>query len=127
MLVPGLHAGILPGAGLREDDLGPTGGGVRRGRARGNPQTQRGLGRLGVDLPLTILKSPWRSLTQPVLQYCRTLRAEEQVDLVTVIIPELLVARWWQHLLHNQSGLLLKLALMREPNVVVTNVRYRPE
>ena len=80
--------------------------------------------RARLGCPLTILKSPWRSLVEPIIQYIRTVRAERHVDLVTVVIPEFATMRWWHRLLHNQSGLLLKLALMGEPGVVVTNVRY---
>ena len=82
---------------------------------------------LGIDLPLTVLKSPWRSLTEPIIHYTRTLRTERHCDMVTVIIPEFVITHWWHRLLHNQAGLLLKLALMFEPGVVVTNVRYRPD
>ena len=94
---------------------------------RDTAELLREWGELRAGLPLTVLKSPWRSLAQPVIQYCHSLRVEKHVDMVTVIIPEFLVTHWWHRLLHNQSGLMLKLALMFEPNIVVTNVRYRPE
>jgi amino acid transporter len=77
-----------------------------------------------IDLPLTVLQSPWRSLTEPILQYIRTVRVEQHADLVTVVLPEYVTTRWWHKLLHNQAGLMLKWALMFEPNVVMTNVRY---
>jgi hypothetical protein len=76
------------------------------------------------DVPLTVLKSPWRSLIEPVIQHLHTIRAEKKVDLVTVVIPEFATNRWWHSVLHNQSGLVLKWALLSEPGVVVTNVRY---
>jgi amino acid transporter len=82
---------------------------------------------LSLGVPLTILKSPWRSLAEPVIRYTRTLRAEKKVEFVTVVLPEFVITHWWHRVLHNQSGLMLKLALMWEPGVVVTNVRYRPE
>jgi hypothetical protein len=41
---------------------------------------------------------------------------------VTVVLPELVVAHWWEHLLHNQSSLYFKRLLLFEPNVVVTSV-----
>jgi len=81
--------------------------------------------RLPFGIPLTVLKSPWRSLAEPIIQYIRTIRAEKKVDLVTVVIPEFATTRWWHPFLHNQSGLMLKFALMNEPGVVVTNVRFR--
>jgi hypothetical protein len=83
--------------------------------------------RMRLGCPLTVLRSPWRSLVDPVMTYIRTVRAERKVDVVTVIIPEFATARWWHKLLHNQSGLMLKFALMSEPGVVVINVRYHVE
>ena len=47
------------------------------------------------------------------------------MDAVTVVVPELFVTRWWHRLLHNRTGFLLKIALLSEPGVVVTNIRYR--
>ena len=76
---------------------------------------------LGVDL--VILSSPYRELTRPILRFiCRLERKTD--DLLTVVIPEFVPKRWWQHLLHNQSSLLLKGALLFKENVVVTNVPY---
>lgn len=89
------------------------------------PRIQQEWEQLHLGLPLTILKSPWRSLTEPIILYIRTLRAERGVDMVTVVLPEFTTTRWWHKLLHNQSGLMLKFALMFEPGVIVTNVRYR--
>ena len=48
-------------------------------------------------------------------------------DFITVVIPEFVPAKWWQHLLHNQSSLLLKGALLFKKGVVVVNVPYRRE
>ena len=79
----------------------------------------------GTGVPLTILPSPWRSLTQPLFQYLATVRQERHLDLLTVVIPEFATTRWWHKLLHNQSGLVLKWRLMFQPNVVVVNVRYQ--
>ena len=45
-------------------------------------------------------------------------------DYVTVILPEFVPARWWQHLLHNQTSLLIKGALLFRPNIVVTSVPF---
>ena len=46
-------------------------------------------------------------------------------DIVTVVIPEFVVHRWWEHLLHNQSALLLKGRLLFRKNTVVTSVPYQ--
>jgi len=81
----------------------------------------------GQGVPLVVLHSPWRSLTEPLFQYIATVRQERQLDLVTVILPEFATTRWWHKLLHNQSGLVIKWLLLFQRHVVVTNVRYRVE
>jgi hypothetical protein len=75
-------------------------------------------------LPLVILESPYCSLTDPVIRYIDAVQAGDPNHIVTVVLPEFVPARWWHHLLHNQSALLLKLILLAKRNVIVTNIRY---
>jgi len=81
--------------------------------------------RYGVEIPLTILDSPYREMTRPVLDYIRGLRRSSPRDVVTVFIPEYVVGRWWEQLLHNQSALRLKARLLFEPGVMVTSVPWQ--
>jgi len=76
----------------------------------------------GVDL--VVLESPYRSLMEPLLDYIEELQDIEPAAYVTVILPEFVPRRLWQHLLHNQHALLIKGALLFKPNVVVTSVPY---
>jgi amino acid transporter len=78
-----------------------------------------------VDVPLTIVSSPYREVTRPVLDYIRRIRRDSPRDVVTVFIPEYVVGHWWEHLLHNQSPLRLKGRLLYEPGVMVTSVPYQ--
>ena len=73
---------------------------------------------------LIVLPSPYRSLMEPLLEYIEQTAAEKTTDYVTVILPEFVPKRWWQHLLHNQTSLLSKGALLFRPNIVVTSVPY---
>ncbi len=75
-------------------------------------------------IPLVILNSPYRSLVAPIMQYLDAVQTERRHHLVTVIVPESVTTKWWHSLLHGNSGLLLKLALMSRKDVIVTNVRY---
>ncbi|HVQ77178.1 MAG TPA: hypothetical protein VMT79_16755 [Candidatus Binatia bacterium] len=43
---------------------------------------------------------------------------------MTIVIPEFIAARWWQHLLHNQTALLIKGALLFHKRVVVVDVPF---
>jgi amino acid transporter len=79
------------------------------------------------DLPvqLTVIESPYREITRPVVEYIKNLRRERPRDVVAVYIPEYVVGRWWENLLHNQSALRLKGRLLFEPGVMVINVPWQ--
>ncbi|HET8579121.1 MAG TPA: APC family permease [Methylomirabilota bacterium] len=81
-------------------------------------------GKWGMGVPLVVLSSPYRSLLAPFLEYLNHLLALGENHWVTIVIPEFVPARWWQHLLHNQTALLIKGSLLFRKNVVVTDVPY---
>jgi amino acid transporter len=81
--------------------------------------------RRGIDIPLTVLDSPFREVTRPVLGYVRRLRSDSPRDVVSVYIPEYVVGHWWEQLLHNQSALRLKGRLLFQPGVMVTSVPWQ--
>jgi amino acid transporter len=78
----------------------------------------------GGKVRLIVLASPYRSMMEPLLEYIEQVENERRDDYVTVILPEFVPARWWQHLLHNQRALLIKGALLFRPNTVVTSVPF---
>ena len=78
----------------------------------------------GGKVQLVVLASPFRSMLEPLLEYIEQVEQERADDYVTVILPEFVPARWWQHLLHNQRALLIKGALLFRPNTVVTSVPF---
>src|SRR5207237_1968300 len=75
--------------------------------------------RWGAGVKLVVLPSPYRELTRPLLRYIARLERKNDSDVVTVLVPEFVPAKWWQHLLHNQSSLLLKGALLFREGVIV--------
>ncbi len=81
----------------------------------------------GQGVPLVILPSPYRSTLGPLLQYIDRLRDGTQRHVLTIVLPEFIPARWWQHLLHNQTALLIKGALLFRKDVVVADVPYHLE
>ncbi len=83
--------------------------------------------RLKIPVSLTVIESPYREVTRPVLDYIRDIRRDGPRDLVVVFIPEYVVGRWWEQLLHNQSALRLKGRLLFQPGVMVTNVPWQLE
>jgi amino acid transporter len=80
--------------------------------------------RWGQGVKLAVLESPYRSLLEPLLDYIEQIQREDPSAYVTVILPEFVPRKLWQHLLHNQHALLIKGALLFKPNVVVTSVPF---
>jgi hypothetical protein len=80
-----------------------------------------------IPVSLTIIDSPYRDLTQSVLEYVSDLHDQYPRDLIVVYVPEYVVGRWWEHLLHNQSALRLKARLLFLRGVMVTNVPWQLE
>jgi len=76
------------------------------------------------DIPLVVLESPYRSILQPVLEYVDRMERQGEGRYLTVVIPEFIPAKWWQHFLHNQTALLLKAALLFRPGKVSVSVPY---
>ncbi|MFI6421555.1 APC family permease [Streptomyces sp. NPDC050842] len=79
----------------------------------------------GIDVPLRVLSSPYRSLVQPILRHVREVSERTPDSVVSVVIPEYVVGHWWEQPLHNQSALRLKTRLLFMKNVVVIDVPYR--
>ncbi len=81
----------------------------------------------GAGVELVVLASPYRSLVRPLTRYIERIRRKHDNDMLTVVLPEFVPARWWHQLLHNQSSLLLKGALLFKKGVIVTSVPYHLE
>mgnify|MGYP001042940898 CR=1 FL=1 len=65
------------------------------------------------DIPLVVLPSPYRSVVGPILLYLDQVQREAGPDTaLTVVLPEFVPRKWWHHLLHNQTALMLKFALL---------------
>ena len=82
---------------------------------------------LGTDVPLVIIESPYRSLVGPLLAYIDEIDQQRADDTITIILPEFITRHWWEHLLHNQTALRIKAALLFRPGTVVTSVPYHLE
>jgi amino acid transporter len=78
-----------------------------------------------IPVPLTIIDSPYREITKPIIDFVKELRRDSPRDVVTVFIPEYVVGKWFENLLHNQSALRLKGRLLYEPGVMVTSVPWQ--
>jgi amino acid transporter len=80
---------------------------------------------LDINVPLKVVESPYREITRPVVDYIKKQLKSGPRDVVNVYIPEYVVGRWWENVLHNQSSLRLKGRLLFEPSVMVTSVPWQ--
>jgi amino acid transporter len=77
-----------------------------------------------IGVPLVVVPSPYRSILKPLVEYVENLRMVSPGELVTIVVPEIVPRRWWEHLLHNKTALYIRTAFLFRPNVVVTAVPY---
>ncbi len=78
----------------------------------------------GCGINLRALPSPYRSVMKSLLDYIEQILEKEPDIWVTVVIPEILPAHWWQSILHNQRALLLKTALLFKDRVILIDVPF---
>jgi hypothetical protein len=124
VLVGDVHRGMLPAIEYAQA-LSPDARGVY---VEVDPEQTRRFeerwAKYAEGMPLVVLRSPYRSVTGPVQEYLDLLQRQSPNEMITIVLPEFVPARWWQHLLHNQTALLIKGALLFRKGVVVTNVPY---
>ena len=124
VLVGDLHRGVLKAIQYAQS-LSPSAKAVF---VETDPERTRRLeekwGKWGMGVPLIVLSSPYRSLLGPLLEYVDHLQLRGDNHIVTIILPEFIPAKWWQHLLHNQTALLIKGSLLFRKNIIVTDVPY---
>ena len=81
--------------------------------------------KLEIPVPLTVLASPYRETVTPILEYVTQMRRDSPRDLIVVYIPEYVVGKWWEQLVHNQTALRIKTRLHFEPGVMVASVPWQ--
>ena len=82
----------------------------------------------GGGLRLVILESPYRLLLEPLLQYIAEIAAQRQPDeTITIVVPQFVPGRWWQNFLHNQTAIMLRLALLFRRGIVITDIPFHVE
>ncbi len=126
LAVSGVHRGTLAGLhyarALSEDvtavfvSTGP----------ESTDEMQEKWGRWGAGVRLVILTSPYRLLLEPLLSYIRELaRRRQPNEVMTVVVPQFVPQKRWHNVLHAQTAMMLRLALLFEPGIVITSVPYQ--
>lgn len=90
-------------------------------------ETRKAWTDLATDVPLVIIESPYRSLVGPLLRYLDELQKQAPAATLTVVLPEYVPRHWWEQILHNQTALRIKAALLFRPGTVVISVPYHLE
>ncbi|MDQ3134111.1 MAG: amino acid permease, partial [Acidobacteriota bacterium] len=126
--VSGIHRGVLPALQYARSLAGDNNEHVTAVYVEINPQNTEELRqeweRWGNGIPLTVVKSPFRSVTEPLMKFISREAETHKEMITTVVLPEFVPRAWWQQLLHNQTALLIKGRLLFYPNVVVTSVPH---
>jgi len=78
----------------------------------------------GCGVPLVVLSSPYRSVLGPLFGYIERIKNQAPHGVVTIVIPEFVPRHWWQHVLHNQTALLVKGAMLFRQGIVVVDVPF---
>jgi len=128
VLVSGVHKGVLPALELAKS-LAPdnvTAVYVNLDQDQTDRLQMRWCD-WGCAVPLVVLESPFRSLITPLMNYIDEVGGRYGDDELLVILPEFVPAHWWEHLLHNQTGLILRTALTLRKGKVVISVPYQLE
>ena len=81
--------------------------------------------RLGLDVPLEVVHSPYRELVGPLEAWLAEQRLARPQRLRTVVIAEIELRRWQEAILHSQSALNLREHLLAHADVAVASVPYR--
>jgi amino acid transporter len=124
VLVGDVHRGVLPAVEYARS-LSSTARGVyvELDHEAGRRLEDR-WAKLAGGIPLVVLWSPYRSVVRAIVEYVDRLKEQVPNLLITIVLPEFVPARWWQYLLHNQTALLIKGALLLRRGVIVTDVPY---
>jgi hypothetical protein len=78
----------------------------------------------GCGVPLVVLSSPYRSVLGPLFSYIERIKSQAPHGVITIVIPEFVPRHWWQHVLHNQTALLVKGAMLFRRGIVVVDVPF---
>lgn len=126
VLISGVHRGVIPalqyGLSLAPDNISAV---YVNLDDEATARMQKKWEQWGSGVPLVVLESPYRSLVRPLLTYIDEIEARYDDDVLTIIMPEFVPSKWWQNLLHNQTALTIKAALLFNKGKVVTSIPYR--
>ncbi|NHC39929.1 APC family permease [Bacillus sp. MM2020_1] len=78
----------------------------------------------GSPCRLICLKSKYRSLLEPLSRLIKVVEEKHEEKLIHILIPQFIPIKWWHHLLHNHSALMLRVWFIRHKDIAVTTVPF---
>jgi amino acid transporter len=125
VLVPGIHRGIIPSLAYAKS-IAPdnTTALYINANMDSTEKINADWRKWGQNIPLVVIDSPYRRVLPPILEYINKLDEMYDDDILSIVLPEIVPPRWWQHLLHNQTALLIKAALLFRGRVAVISIPY---
>jgi hypothetical protein len=89
-------------------------------------EVEKRWGLWGSGVRLVVLESPYRLLLEPLLDYIRRVADQRQPnEVITIVVPQFVPRQTWHNVLHAQTAVMLRLALMFRPGIVITSVPYQ--
>jgi len=124
VLIPGVHRGVLEALRYARSLSSNVTAVTVEIDQKSTERTRERWKEYGMGIPLTVLKSSYRSVVKPVLDYLDDFLEKNPGQFVTVVLPEFVASRWWHHILHNQTAFQIKGALLFRSRVIVTSVPH---
>jgi len=79
----------------------------------------------GEGTRLVVLDSPYRLFIEPLMAFIEVLLKNRQpTEVLTIVVPQFVTSHWWENLLHNQTALMLRFALLFKQGLVILEVPY---
>lgn len=79
--------------------------------------------KLNIDIPLKIEYSPYRRVVEPLLNFIKSEEySYKKGDMITVILPQFRVKKWWHSFLHNNTKYFIEKQLLKHKHIVVASI-----
>lgn len=125
LLVSGVHSGVLHAlryASSLSDDITAV---YVATEPAATEKIRRGWDQWGDGVRLLVIDSPYRQLIEPLIGHIVRMAEDRQPqEMLTIVVPHYVPAHWWQNLLHMNTATMLRMALLRQKNIVVMEIPY---
>lgn len=79
-----------------------------------------------LGIPLVIYSSPYRETVKPLLEFIAAQEyATKLDDMITIVLPEVIVSKKWTNVLHNQTSYFIRDELIHDPRMVIVTVPFQ--